>query len=164
MKNILAITAFSLMAVFSSFGQKMGHIDGQALLLLMPERIEIEQKIQDQAKQVENALKEMQAEYEAKVKEFQDNPTWPDSLKSTKYNAIINLEKDMKEFAANAEQELADEEAKLLQPMVDRAREAINEVAKNGGFSYILDSSQGVILYEGGEDILPQVKEKLGIQ
>jgi outer membrane protein len=163
MKKYLIIIA---MAVCSTavFGQKLGHIDGQALLLAMPERADIEQQIEAQASQVEKALVEMQNEYEAKVKEFQENPNWPESLKTTKYNAIINLEKDMKDFAAQAEQELANKEAELLQPMVDRARASIDKVAKENGFTYILDASQGVILYEGGEDIMPLVKKDLGIE
>jgi len=163
MKRNIILIALTI-CTLSVFGQKLGHIDGQALLLAMPERAQVEKQIQDQANQVEKALVEMQKEYEMKVKEFQDNPTWPESLKTTKYNAIINLEKDMKDFAAQAEQELADKEAELLQPMVDRARNSINKIAKDKGFSYILDSSQGVILYEGGEDIMPLVKADLGIQ
>lgn len=161
-KQILFIAL--ILSSITGFGQKLGHIDGQALLLAMPERADIEKQIQEQANQVEKALTEMQAEYEMKVKEFQENPNWPESLRTTKYNAIINLEKDMKDFAAQAEQELADKEAELLKPMVDRARASIDKVAKANGFTYVLDSSQGVILYEGGEDLMPLVKQDLGIK
>ena len=130
----------------------------------MPERPEIESKLQEQAKQVEDALSEMQKDYELKVQEFQNNPDWTEATKSSKYNAIVSLEQDMKEFAMNAEKELNDNEGKLMQPMIDRARKAIDDVAKEGGYTYIFDSSESTLLYEGGEDIMPLVKAKLGME
>jgi len=38
-------------------------------------------------------------------------------------------------------------------------------VAKEGGYAYIMNAVEDLILYsEGGEDVMPQVKKKLGIQ
>lgn len=47
-----------------------------------------------------------------------------------------------------------------------KATNAIKEVAKENGFTYIFDMSSGAILFasETSEDILPLVKKKLGIQ
>ena len=45
-----------------------------------------------------------------------------------------------------------------------KAEEAIKEVSKADGYNYVLDSSVGVILFlEGGNDLAPAVKRKLGI-
>ena len=55
----------------------------------------------------------------------------------------------------------------IFQPIFDKAQEAIKTVAKENGFKYILDVSQGYILYfpeEESYDILSLVKTKLGIQ
>ena len=52
----------------------------------------------------------------------------------------------------------------LLKPILDKVNNVINEVAKSNGYSMILDSSTGVILYaEESADITAQVKAKLGI-
>jgi len=52
-----------------------------------------------------------------------------------------------------------------LQPIIDKAKKAIDDVAKDGNYTLILDSSVGVVLYSiDGDDILPAVKKKLGIQ
>jgi len=59
---------------------------------------------------------------------------------------------------------LQKKEQSLLQPIIDKAKNAINEVAKEGSFTYILDSSVGVVLYSvESDDILPLVKKKLGL-
>ena len=54
-------------------------------------------------------------------------------------------------------------EKALLTPIIDRAKEAIRDVAKENGYTYIFDSAVGVTLYEGGDDVLPLVKKKLGL-
>ena len=49
--------------------------------------------------------------------------------------------------------------------MLEKANTAIEAVAKENEYSYILDTSAGVVLYfPETDDILPLVKTKLGIQ
>ncbi len=54
----------------------------------------------------------------------------------------------------------------MLQPIIDKANNAIKEVARENGFIYIFDIAGGTILYysEKSVDILPLVKKKLGIE
>jgi outer membrane protein len=55
----------------------------------------------------------------------------------------------------------------LLTPIFEKAQAAIKEVAQANKFTYIFDSSRskGVLVYtEGGENVMPLVKAKLGIQ
>jgi outer membrane protein len=55
---------------------------------------------------------------------------------------------------------------RLIQPVMDKARNAIDEVAKEKGLIYVFDLSQGNPVYTSPEslDLLPLVKAKLGIQ
>ena len=46
---------------------------------------------------------------------------------------------------------------------VDDVIWCLRDVAKENGYTYIFDSAVGVTLYEGGDDILPLVKKKLGL-
>ena len=54
-------------------------------------------------------------------------------------------------------------EAQLLSPMIERARLAIEELGASEGFTYIFDTSTGGTVWNGGTDVLPMVKAKLGI-
>ena len=49
-----------------------------------------------------------------------------------------------------------------LTPMIQKVQQAIEEVGKEHGFTYIFDSSMGATLYNGGEDVSSLVKTKLG--
>ncbi len=56
-------------------------------------------------------------------------------------------------------------QAEVMQPIIEKAQNAIKEVAKANGFTYVYDIASGVLLYfsDDSEDILPLVKQKLGI-
>jgi outer membrane protein len=85
-------------------------------------------------------------------------------IKQTKEREIADLETRITEFQASAEQDFARKQQELYDPLVNKAKDAINSVAKANGFTYILDISMGVVLfYEGGEDILPLVRANLGL-
>jgi outer membrane protein len=52
----------------------------------------------------------------------------------------------------------------VFQPVFEKAEKAIQAVAKEKGYAYILDIAQQSVLYfEGGDDISAAVKTKLGI-
>ena len=71
------------------------------------------------------------------------------------------------QFNQSAQQELQRKQMDLMLPIIEKAQEAINAVAKSNSFTYILDSSTGkavVVFLENGEDIMPLVKAELGIQ
>ena len=52
----------------------------------------------------------------------------------------------------------------LLKPIRDKIQAAIDEVAKENGYTYIFDRSVGIILYaEDSTDISGLVRAKLGM-
>ena len=72
----------------------------------------------------------------------------------------------MQVFAQDAQKELQTLQNDLLAPVVEKIQNAINDVAKDGKYSYILDTGSGfnVILYNDGpnsNDITDEVKKKL---
>jgi outer membrane protein len=54
----------------------------------------------------------------------------------------------------------------LIQPVMEKARKAIEAVAKEKGLLYVFDMSQGNPVYASEEslDILPLVKARLGLK
>ncbi|MFQ5334858.1 MAG: OmpH family outer membrane protein [Flavobacteriales bacterium] len=156
----------------SGFAQsklKIGHIDKQAILLLMPERADAEKALQDYAKELEGKLTTMTTEYQNKVTAYQDKAAKGEMsglIKETTEKEIIELENRIQTFRNTANESLAKKESELLKPMVDKIDQAIAEVAKANAYSYIFDSGQGTgLLYSPeGDDIASLVKKKLGIQ
>ena len=80
-----------------------------------------------------------------------------------KEQEITQDQQGLEQFYGTVQQELAMLEQSLLEPMIERARTAIEEVGKEEGFTYIFDTSTGSTVYNGGEDVLSLVKAKLGL-
>ncbi len=147
---------------------KLGHIDRQKLMLLLPERVAAEKKMQEIADQLKKRLDAMAQEYQAKLAEAQKAETEGTMTNTQKQIAIRDLgemEQRIQDAQEKAQSDLAAQEEELLSPMVNKTNKAIKEVADAEGFTYIFDTSTGFVLYfDKGIDIMPMVKTKLGIQ
>lgn len=167
-KKVASVFLFAILVTTAAVAQtkgKMGHIDSNKLLELMPEKNTAQTKLQDFAKQLQDQLIAMQNEYDTKVGDYQKNQsTYSDLIKQTKAKEIGDLEQRIAAYQQSAQEELEKKQAELLQPIIDKAKKAIQDVAKEQGYSYVFDSSIGVLLYfPDTDDILPLVKTKLGL-
>jgi len=163
MKKILLLSLTLLISISSFSQNKFGYIDSQELLLLMPERKTAEEEVQTLAKSLESQLQAMTAEYQQSVQEYQANEaTYTDLVKQDKVTEITGLEQRIQSFQQNAQQALQSKEQELLEPILQKARKAIEDVASEGDYTYIFDKSVGSILYvKESENILDKVKKKL---
>ena len=163
MKKILLLSLTFLISISSFSQNKFGYIDSQELLLLMPERKTAEEEVQTFAKSLESQLQAMTAEYQQSVQEYQANEaTYTDLVKQDKVTEITGLEQRIQSFQQNAQQALQSKEQELLEPILQKARQAIEDVASEGDYTYIFDKSVGSILFvKDSENILDKVKKKL---
>ncbi|MEN8223837.1 MAG: OmpH family outer membrane protein [Bacteroidota bacterium] len=170
MKNILkTVLVIGLMiaatTAWSQSNLKIGYIDSQALIELMPEKDSVEGALIAYQKSLEEQIGAMYLEYQNKVADYTNNVDgMSDIIKQTKEREIADLETRITEFQQTAEADFANKQQQLYEPLITKAKNAISEVSKANGFTYVLDVSMGVVLYyESGEDILPLVKAKLGL-
>jgi len=145
--------------------RKIGHINSNELLQLMPERDQVQKELEEYQKQLQTQLQTMSTEYESKVADYQTNEkTWTDLVKRTKVREISEMEGRIQEFRQGAEQDLQQKEQMLVQPLLDKAEKAIKTVATENGYDYVLDTSAGLVLhFPEGDNILPLVKSHLQI-
>lgn len=170
MKNILrpllVIMFCAVMSIgFSQANAKLGYIDSNELLEMMPGKDSIQNAIQDYGKSLETQLQTMYGEYQTKLQDYQANArTMSDIIRQTKEKELADLESRIQTFQQQADTDLQEKQVELLQPLLDKAKNAINAVAKENGYTYIFDIGTGAFLYyEKGDNILPLVKAKLGL-
>jgi outer membrane protein len=74
------------------------------------------------------------------------------------------MERNISAYRQQALQDLQKKEVDIYQPILEKARAAIQKVARAKGYQYVLDSAtgNGVILADGF-DLLMDVKKELGI-
>ncbi len=171
MKQLLKVVTLIVIIGFSTQAMaqtkyRFGHIDSNELLKVMPGKDSAQTKLQTFAKTLENQLKIMNAEFETKYQEYLTNEkTLSEIIKADKQKELQGLQERIQNFQTQAQESLKTKETELLQPIIDKAKKAIEDVAKENAFTYIFDSGVGVLLFDkGGEDILPLVKKKLNIK
>jgi outer membrane protein len=69
------------------------------------------------------------------------------------------------EFNRSINSELSAKDTELSEPLIKRAKEAIEAVAKENGYTYIFNSSDGLVLYATpSDDVIDLVLKKLGVK
>lgn len=166
MRN-LALAAALFAGVTGFAQQKIGHLNVEELLQLMPETKAAQERIRAYGEQLQNDLGEMEKELETKYQNFQANQAGMTELnRQTKARELQELQGRIQEYGQRAQEDMQNKQVEEITPIIEKANKAVQEVAKENKFTYILDSSpnKGVVIFvENGEDVMPLVKKKLNI-
>lgn len=173
MKRFLGIAA--LVSIILFFGLnvqaqnlKFGHINRNELIQSMPDFDSAKVQLEKLQTELTNAGELLQVElnnkYEAYLKEGKN---LTDLVRQTKEQELQDYQRRLSEFQTNAQTQLQEKQVALFTPITEKADKAIREVGKENGFVYILDLSQGVVVYfdeTKSTNILPLAKTKLGLK
>jgi len=168
MKKLFLSTLFILFTSCLFSQQKIGHVNSQEIFAAMPDIKLVDSKLQKESKKMDEMLIEMQQKTQEAAQGFQaaQQNGESKSVIEAKYKEAVDLENRMNGFLQDAQKELESLRNELVAPIMEKVQNAINEVAKDGKFSYILDIGSGfpVILYNQGSDahdITTLVKKEL---
>ncbi len=170
MKKVFGILLVAVL-VFTAqdgFGQslKMGHINRDEIIMSMPDYDTAMKQYNAYGQELTNALELMQVEYNNKLDQYvKDSKTLTDLVKANKEQELGDMQNRINNFQQQAQVQLQDKQAELLNPIIEKATTAINAVAKEGGFIYIYDVRTLVYVDTvKSTDIAPLVKTRLGIK
>ncbi|HEC42019.1 MAG TPA: OmpH family outer membrane protein [Bacteroides sp.] len=169
MKNIikLFLVVVILMGGLTVNAQelKFGHIDSRELLMSMPESDSAQTKIQKLGEDYQQQVEEMRVEMNKKYDDYINNQeTWTDLIKQTKEADLQDMQQRVGQFEQMAQQDLQTQQQEMMRPILEKANNAVKEVAQENGFIYIFDIGSGnpVFWSDQSIDILSLVKTKLG--
>ncbi|MCF6240590.1 MAG: OmpH family outer membrane protein [Bacteroidales bacterium] len=164
-RNILLILLIA--ATINSFAQKFkyGYINADKVLQEMPDIAAANKELEAYIKPINEYIKAKNEEYQNKLKEFNETQEGlSDFLRKEKENELTKMQVDLRQFQLDAQKEINKKKTVLYQKAIDKLKAAINEVAKENGYRFIIDNSKGVLLYFKKEDNVEHlVKKKLGI-
>ena len=161
MKKIILLLLVTILTNVISAQNKFGYLDSQEILLLMPEYKSAEKELQEFVKSLDGQLVSMNTELQNMFSDYQKNiESYTDLVKADKEAEIQSLQARVQSFEQNAQISIQQKQADLLQPIQDKLRNAIDNVAKENNYTYIFEKP--ILLYvEESENILPLVKKKL---
>lgn len=143
---------------------KVAHINTTELVQAMPEMKAAQAEIEKLSKTYDADYKTMVTELQNKVKLYRaEVETKTDEENTKRAKEVQDIEQGIRQYQAQAQEDLAKKEAELLKPIFEKAKAAIQKVAAAQGFDYVLDSTEGGgVLVAAGTDILADVKKELG--
>ncbi|MDC8005735.1 OmpH family outer membrane protein [Aureisphaera galaxeae] len=144
---------------------KVAHIDTQALVEAMPEMKAAQSQLEKLQKTYDTEIKSMLKELQVKMDQYNaEAESKTDAENEKRAIEVQGMQKNINDYRQQALQDLQKKEVDLLKPVLEKARTAIQKVARAQGFQYVLDSAQGngVILADG-TDLLSSVKQELKI-
>lgn len=160
---ILTVFAAITMFVGASAQSKIAHINSSELMNAMPEMKDFEKKLKDYEGKLRAQLETMQNELQVDYQAYMTDTTSPPAIMEIKKKKLEDLQANIQQFSQSAEQDMMRKKEELYMPIYNKAKAAINEVAKAKGFDYVLDSSEGlgVLVTNSANDLMNDVKKKL---
>ena len=162
---LVAIGLFVGATSFVNAQSKTAHIDTQALVEAMPEMKAAQSQLEKLQKTYDTEIRAMMKEYETKVQQYGNEETTKTNEENSKrVQEVQAMQNNITAYRQQALEDLQKKEVDIFQPILEKARTAIQKVARAKGYQYVLDSAtgNGVILADGF-DLLADVKVELGI-
>lgn len=158
---LIAIVTLGLNTVQAQ--SKVAHINTDLLLSLMPETKALNADLEKLSKTYESELKAESDKFTAKLKKYEaEVNSQTDEVNQQRGAEVEQDRQNLYQASQVAREEIAKKRDEQLKPILDKAKKAIEDVAKEQGFVYVLDASS--LIVANGTDLLPAVKTKLGIK
>ncbi|MBO4653918.1 MAG: OmpH family outer membrane protein [Bacteroidales bacterium] len=163
-KVFLVLVAVLCCGISTSYAQKYGHVNVQEIFNAMPGSDSIRIKLEAYQLELTDEYNKMLSEFQTKKEKFdREAGTMSSTVRTFREKELVDLQNRIMEFQENVQGMMEDEQNKLATPFQEKILDAIQQVAKENGYSYIFEASQ--LLYnEGGDDVSALVKKKLGIK
>lgn len=164
MKKLLLAGVLALGVIGASAQNKIGYINTDELVGDMPEAQKIDMELKDYQSSLTQQGQDMMQELSRKDSLFvKDSMKLSASMKEIKRNELIGLYQQVQNWNQQAQELYQQKAQEKIAPLRNKALEAIKAVAKENGYTYVLDMN-AVIVAPPGDDILPLVRKKLGIK
>lgn len=164
-KIAVALILFVAATSFVNAQSKVAHIDVTQLLSAMPEMKAAEAELKKLSETYNADIESSMSELRNKYTQY-ENEAASKSKEENEKRAIElqGAQKNIGEAQQAAQRELQQKQQELFAPISDKAKAAIEKVASEQGFDYVIDAQPGGgLIVAQGKDLLVDVKKELGI-
>lgn len=159
-KSILTATVFFFVLGGAAVSQdlKVGYMNPQEVLNQLPERADIEQKLNELVQEKRAELSERTSNFQQAVASYQENSaSMSEAQRSQREEELATQEEELREFQQSIQQEIQQRRSELMAPIYNRMDRAINAIAENMDLDFVLNEATGfgeTIIYYSSEQRL----------
>lgn len=169
MKKILLLTCLLGFGIWG-FSQKYAIIDTRFILDKMPEYKAAQAKLDDIAAGWQKEIDSMQSQLDKMYKDYDaEQVMLSDDLKKKREDQLFSKERGLRDLQRKRfgfEGDLFKKRQELIKPVQDKVYNAVQRIASQRGYDFILDKSEGitVIFADPKLDKSDDVLRELGIK
>lgn len=159
-----------LCAPLSLAAQKYAHFDYTLVMQSMPAVKAAQAELETMGKQYQEELSNMEKEIKTKIEKYQNevNEQTPENIRTRRAQEIDEMRQRLEQASEDNQKAYNEAAQKKMQPVIQKVLDAVNAVAKEGSYVYVIDKTAsqqaGVFINEGiSEDVTKKVMTKLGI-
>lgn len=163
----LFVAGIMALGIFSASAQtKIGYIETDVLISAMPEAAKVDTELKEFQATLGQQGQDLAKEADEKASQFvKDSLKMTPTMKEIKKGEILEMYQKVQNWNQIAQDKYNQKAQEKIAPVRKKALDAINEVAKEKGYAYVLDASTSVLLVSPpSDDLMPFVKAKLGIK
>jgi len=175
MKKIAIIAVLFLIGALgakSVEAQKIGYVDMQEIIFNMPEAKDADSSLRVYQQDLYQEMQNMQQEFQDNAAKFiADSLNMSEAVKEVKRDELQSQQQRIARFQQEAQDRIAGRQQSLFKPVVGKAKEAVQAVAKQKGYTWVLNAGGddeellGVLVVKPqGDDLTADVKTNLGIK
>jgi outer membrane protein len=147
---------------------KIGYADVDYIFSQLPESKAIEAELKSTQTQLKNQIDAKYAEFQKKLADYNANlNTMLDAVRQNTERELQQMQQNIEKLQADAQTTIQTKQTQLMEPVYKKVGKGIEDVAKENGFTFILNQQIGgldVILYcDDKMDISDLVLKKLGV-
>ena len=166
MKSKLVLLGALLMASAAIAQTKLGTIDNDYIINLMPEAKIVVKMSQEYGQKLDSSFSIKMKEYQDKIDDYKKNEKeYGELMKKTMITEIQTMEQEIQKYQENGSKLMQLKQNELMRPLYKKLNDAIELVAKENKFTQILTVQGNQFAYIDEKfDITKLVMNKLGLK
>ncbi|QKJ29111.1 OmpH family outer membrane protein [Mucilaginibacter mali] len=164
-KSALVAACVLVLSSYAKAQTKIGYLNFQNVVTADPEFAKVTTQINAYQQQFVETIKGINTEYQTKLDEYNaKRATMTDAQRTKAESELTDLQKRLNDQNTNAQNLVNQKYGELTKPLVDKWKAAVNQLAKEKGYTYVIDSSQVELLVApDGDNLEAAVKAKGGV-
>lgn len=147
---------------------KIGYADVDYIFSQMPEAKQIDTDLKSLQNQLRNNIESKATEFQKKLQDYQANiNTMLEPVRVNTERELKQLQENIQKLQEDAQTTITNKQNQLMEPVYKKVGKAIEDTAKENGFSLVLSQQIGgldVVLYaDETSDISDLVLKKMGV-
>jgi outer membrane protein len=165
---VLTIGFFAAQAQTQPAASKIGFADVDYIFNQMPEAKQVEADLKTTENMLKSQIQTKAQDFQKKVQDYQANlNNMLDAVRQNTERELQQMQANLEKLQQDAQTTINNKQTQLMDPVYKKVSKAIEEVAKENAFTFILTSQIGgldVVLYaDEKSDVSDLVLKKMGI-